>query len=202
MGGLATAGLLARAGRSVILLDRATRPGGVCQEVVIDGHRFEIGPTLLSGFGPGGPLAMLCQRLGITLPVKEVDPVFQVALPDHRISLWTQPESWWREIRREFPGEEAAWRALWSELEAVAAEREQAVRLLPSLPPEGWKERLQVWRALTLGMFSPVSAKTAATLRRAWRTPFRLAMARHGLGETSQRALGAVLWYLDRKSVV
>lgn len=196
IGGLATAGLLARVGRSVILLDRATRPGGVCQDLTIDGHRFEVGATLLSGFGPGGPLAMLSQRLGIRLAVAEADPAFQVVLPSHRISLWTQPEAWRREIRREFPDEEATWRALWSELEAVAAEREQAAKLLPSLPPERWRERLQVWRALTLGMLSPVPAKTGAILKRALHTPLRTTMLRHGLGETSQRVVEAVLWYL------
>ncbi len=196
IGGLATAGLLARAGRSVILLDQGSRPGGVCQEIVIDGHRFEVGPTLLSGLAPGGPLATLCQRLGISLSAKQSDPAFQVALPNHRISLWTQPEAWWREIRREFPDEETAWRALWSELEALAAEREQAAKLLPSLPPQGWKERLQLWRALTLGLFSSVPARTGAILKRALHTPLRATMARHGLGETSQRAVEAALWYL------
>jgi len=196
IGGLATASLLARAGHSVTLLDRASRPGGVCQELVIDGHRFEIGATLLTGFGPGGPLSLLCQRLGIDLPVETADPAFQVALPDHRISLWIQAEAWWREIRREFPDEENAWRALWSELEALAGEREQAVKLLPSLPPEGWKERLHVWRALTPGMLSSVPARTGAILKQALQTPFRATMARHGLGETSQRVVEATLWYL------
>lgn len=196
IGGLAAAGLLARAGRSVILLDRSSQPGGVCQEVVIDGHRFELGATLLSGFGPGGPLGMLCQRLGINLHIKECEPAFQVALPNHRISLWTRPEAWWREIRREFPEEEAAWRALWSELEAVAAEREQAAKVLPSLPPAGWKDRLQVWRALTPGLLSPVPARTGAILKRALRVSLRATMARHGLSETSQRVVEAALWYL------
>lgn len=196
IGGLATAGLLARAGHSVILLDRASQPGGVCQALVIDGHRFEVGATLLSGFGPDGPLAMLCQRLGLSLPVTASDPAFQVALPNHRISLWAGPEAWWREIRREFPAEEAGWRSLWSELTAVATDREQAVKLLPSLPPEGWRERLQVWRALTPGLLSPVPARTGAVLRRALRTPVRETMTRHGLGETSQRAVEAMLWYL------
>ena len=196
IGGLATAGLLARAGRSVILLDRATRPGGVCQDLTIDGHRFEVGATLLSGFGPGGPLAMLSQRLGISLPIVEADPAFQVVLPSHRISLWTRPEAWWREIRREFPDEETAWRALWSELEGVAAEREQAAKLLPFLPPERWRQRLQVWRALTLGILSPVPAKTGAILKRALHTPLHTTMLRHGLGETSQRVVEAALWYL------
>ena len=196
IGGLTTAGLLVRAGRSVILLDRASRPGGACQDVVIDGRRFEVGATLLSGFDPGGPLARLCQRLDITLPVNAADPVFQVALPDHRISLWTQPDAWWREIRREFPGEEAAWRALWSELEEAAAAREEAVKGLPSLPPEGWKERLRLWSALTFPVGSPVSAKTRATLKEVGSAPLRVSMTRHGLGERSQRALEAMLWFL------
>jgi len=92
--------------------------------------------------------------------------------------------------------EEAAWRALWSELEAVALAREQAAKLLPPLPPEGWRERLQIWRALTLGMLSPVPARTGAILKRALRTPLRATFARHGLGETSQRVMEATLWYL------
>jgi phytoene dehydrogenase-like protein len=70
----------------VILLDRATRAGGVCRDLTIDGRRFEVGATLLSGFGPGGPLTMLSQRLGISFPVAEADPAFQVVLPSHRIS--------------------------------------------------------------------------------------------------------------------
>ena len=196
VGGLATAGLLARAGRSVILLDRASRPGGVCQDLTIDGHRFEIGATLLSGFDPGGPTALLCQRLGISLSAEEADPAFQVVLPDHRISLWTRPEAWWREIRREFPEEEAAWQALWSELDSLAAERAQAVKRLPSLPPEHWRERLRIWRALAPGMLSSLPAKTGAVLRRALSTPLRTTLQRHGLGETSQRVVEATLWYL------
>jgi phytoene dehydrogenase-like protein len=163
---------------------------------VIDGRRFEVGATLLSGFGPDGPLTMLCQRLGLSLPVSESDPAFQVALPDHRISLWARPEAWWREIHREFPDEEGGWRALWSELATVAEERAQAAKLLPPLPPEGWKERFHLWRALTPGLPSPVPAGTGAVLKRALGTPFRETMSRHGLGETSQRALEAALWYL------
>lgn len=196
MGGLAAAGLLARAGRSVVLVDRAPRPGGVARAQEIEGHRFEVGTTFLSGFGPGGPLAMLCQRLGISLPVQACDPAFQVALPNHRISLWAEPEAWWREVRREFPAEEAGWQALWSELDEVATEREQAVKRLPALPPVGWRERLRVWRALTPGMLSPVPARTGRILKRALCTPARATMLRHGLGEASQRVVEAALWYL------
>lgn len=196
MGGLATACLLAKAGRSVILVDRAPVAGGVCQSLAIDGLRFDIGATLLPGFGPGGPLATLCQRLGISLSTKECDPAFQVALPQHRISLWATPAAWWREIRREFPDEEAGWRALWSELEDLAAERERALREVPPLPPEGWGNRLRVWRVVTMGPASPATTHPGGMLKRSMATSFRVTMLRHGLGQASQRVLEAGLGYL------
>ncbi len=196
IGGLATAALLARRGRSVILLDRAPRTGGVCQPLVHDTHRFEVGATLLTGFGPGGPLRILCQRLGITLPVKECDPGMQVALPHHRLSLWAEPQAWWREIRREFPDDEAGWRELWADLTGLVQERERALQELPPLPPEGWGERLRVWRVRMLGTLSPVPAQSGAVLKRALATPFQATMHRRGLGERSRRVLEAAVWYL------
>jgi phytoene dehydrogenase-like protein len=196
IGGLSTASLLARSGRSVILLDRAQQAGGVCQPLAIDGYRFELGATLLSGFSPGGPLATLCQRLGIDIPLKESDPVLQVALPRHRIGLWANPEAGWREVRREFPGDEAGWRALWRELESLAAEREQALQQLPPLAPAGWRERLRVWRVLAPAMLSPLPSQTRVMLKRAMATSFGATLLRHDLCEGSQRVFEAALWYL------
>ncbi len=196
IGGLVTASLLARSGRSVILLDRARQAGGVCQTLAIDGYRFELGATLLSGFSPGAPLATLCQRLGIDLPLKESDPVLQVALPRHRIGLWANPEAGWREVRREFPGDEASWRALWRELESLAAEREEALQHLPPLAPTGWRQRLRVWRVLAPAMLSPLPSQTRGVLKRAMATSFGATLLRHDLCEGSQRVFEAAVWYL------
>ncbi len=196
MGGVATAALVARSGRSVILVDRARRAGGVCQSLVTDGYRFEIGATLLSGFSAGGSLAALCERLSLNLALKEADPLFQVALPYHRISLWANPEGCWREVRREFPKDEPGWRTLWSDLVGLAVEREQVLRVLPALPPVGWRDRLQVWRVLKAELLSPLSSQAGSLLKRALVTPFRATLLRHGLSEASQRVLDAVLWYL------
>jgi prolycopene isomerase len=196
LGGLATAGLLAKAGRSVILLDRAARAGGVCQSLTREAYRFELGGSLLSGFTAGGPLARLREWLGLSLSTQACEPGLQVASPKHRLSLYGEADRWWPEVRREFPDEEAGWRALLSELEALARERDQVVAELPPLPPVGWSEKLRVWRALTVRALLRARAYAGGRLQKAQVTPLRSTLRRHGLGRASQQMLEACLWYL------
>ncbi len=200
MGGLATACLLARNGRSVILLERGSGAGGVCQEVRQGGYRFALGPSLLPGRGSEGPLATLCQRLDIHPPFKESDPAFQVALSRHRISVWAEAEGWWREVRREFRADEGGWRTLFSEIDGIVADRDRALRELGAWPPEGWRDRLRVWRLGILGSGPLGQGKARGVLKQALRTSFRDSMVRHGLGQGSQRVLEAGLWYLLLRS--
>lgn len=47
MGGIATAGRLAKAGMQVTVVEKNPRPGGRCDQLVVDGHRFDTGPSLL-----------------------------------------------------------------------------------------------------------------------------------------------------------
>ena len=196
LGGLATAGLLAKAGRSVILLDRAARAGGVCQSLSREEYRFELGGSLLSGFTPGGPLARLREWLGLSLSTQACEPGLQVASPKHRLSLFGEAERCWPEVRREFPEEAAGWRALLSELDTLARERDQVAAELPQLPPVGWSQNLRVWRALTVRALLRARTYAAGRLRKAQATPFRSTMRRHGLGRESQQVLEACLWYL------
>lgn len=46
-GGLSVAGRLAAAGYSVTMLERRDVPGGRCAEIVRDGHRFDVGPSIV-----------------------------------------------------------------------------------------------------------------------------------------------------------
>lgn len=141
-------------------------------------------------------MTTLCKRLGITIPVKECDPTFQVALPRHRISLRADPDAWWREVRREFREDEAGWRELFSQFDGIVAERDRALRELGPWPPEGWPDRLRVWRIRALGTRPRGQGNVRGVLKEALRTPFRVSMARQGLGHESQRVLEAGLWYL------
>lgn len=196
LGGLATASLLARAGRSVMLLERAPQAGGVCQGLIREGYRFELGGALLGGFTHGGPLARLQERLGLSLPTQACEPGLQVASPTHRLSLFGDPDRLWPEVRREFPEDEAGWRALLSELDTLARDRDQVAAELPLLPPDGWGEGLRTWRVLTLRALLGGRMQVGGRLKSAQATPFRATLLRHGLSRASQQVLEASLWYL------
>lgn len=196
IGGLAVAALLARAGRSVIVLERAREAGGVCQPIRREAGCFGIGGAVLSGFGPGRPLQRLCERLGLSLPVSPCDPPLQVVLPRHRVSLYADAERFRSEIHREFPVVEEGWRALWSELEALAAEHDRAVAEFPPLPPEGWQGRVRFWRASVRRAVSGLVARANGQLPRAQATPFRATLRRHGLDGASRQVVEATLHYL------
>ncbi len=196
IGGLAVAALLARTGRSVVLLERAAEVGGACRPIVRDGYRFDAGATFFAGAGPRGALTTLLMRLGIDLPRTACDPTLQTALPRHRLTFFRDPERWWPEIRREVPGDEPGWRSLLAELAALASDRDALVATLPALPPVGWRARLRFGQGLARQYLFSATRQATQRLRTAEKTPLRTTLARVGLGPVSQQALEACLWYL------
>src|SRR5215211_8169848 len=46
IGGIATAARLAKNGYDVTVLEKEATPGGRANQIIRDGHRFDIGPTL------------------------------------------------------------------------------------------------------------------------------------------------------------
>lgn len=196
MGGIMAACLLARAGRSVVVFDRSPEAGGASRVLSLDGCRFEPGTSFLTGLGPSGPATLLCQRLGLALPTVETEPALQVALRRHRISFWQDSDRWWREIRREFPEDEAGWRALLARLDEQLASRERILGVAPSLPPEQWPTRLRWWLRSRLGKMVGAQASAWRMVGRAMATPFRATLDEIALGPASRQVLEAVLWYL------
>jgi len=197
IGGLAVAGLLAKAGRAVVLLDASAQVGGACLGMTQEGHRYDLGVGPITGAGPGGAIATLCERLQISLPTVACDPALQVALPRHRVDLPRSTEGWWPEIHREFPDDEEAWHELVSDLAALARDREELVRRLPPLPPDGWPDRFRCWRRLTLQRAVGVARPATRKLQAAAAMPFHATLAEYGLGAPSRQALEACLWFLS-----
>jgi phytoene dehydrogenase-like protein len=196
IGGLAAAAVLAKAGRSVLLLEASDRLGGACLGIAPDGHRYDVGVGVLTGVGAGGSVATLCERLGIALPTIACDPAIQVALPGHRVDFARSVDGWWPEIQREFSEEEAGWHALVSDLAALAADRDRLAAALPPLPAETLRDRLRCWRTLAARRWRGETRRATQELRRAAGTSFRETLEEHGLGTASRQTLEACLWYL------
>ena len=85
--GLTAAALLAHSGRRVLLLEGHIEPGGCASTYERrrpngDTYLFDVGATLFAGFQPGGAHHWVGQRLGITWPVRPLEPAMDVLLPD------------------------------------------------------------------------------------------------------------------------
>ena len=72
IGGLCAAGLCARAGREVLVLEAHHQPGGAAHGFQRQGYHFESGPSLWSGLGrwpSSNPLAQVLRALGQSVEV-------------------------------------------------------------------------------------------------------------------------------------
>jgi phytoene desaturase len=89
LGGIVTAGRLARAGFSVTVVERNSHPGGRADQLTIDGHRFDTGPTLFlmpeifrEAFDALGA------EMDSHLDLVRIDPTYQIHFADgRRLSL-------------------------------------------------------------------------------------------------------------------
>src|SRR5512143_3312389 len=83
LGGIATAARLARQGYHVTVLEQNAKPGGRCDQLVRDGHRFDIGPTLfLMPEVFAETYAALGARMEDQLDLRRIDPTYAVRFDD------------------------------------------------------------------------------------------------------------------------
>ncbi len=83
LGGIATAARLARTGYHVTVVEQNARPGGRCDQLVRDGHRFDLGPTLLlmpEVFAE--TYSALGARMAEQLDLRRIDPTYRVRFDD------------------------------------------------------------------------------------------------------------------------
>jgi len=89
IGGIVTAGSLARKGYEVTLFEKNAHPGGRCGTFVKDGHRFDVGATFL--MMPGvyeEAFSALGKSMSDELTLYRMDPVYRVKFPgDKEISF-------------------------------------------------------------------------------------------------------------------
>lgn len=83
IGGIATAARLARNGFEVTVLEKNSQPGGRCNQIVRDGHRFDIGPTLfLMPEVWEETFAALGEKMSDHLDLRRIDPTYKVHFDD------------------------------------------------------------------------------------------------------------------------
>src|SRR5215213_1371817 len=83
IGGIATAARLAKNGYEVTVLEKESTPGGRCNQIIRDGHRFDIGPTLfLMPEIWEGTSASLGERMSDHLELRLIDPTYKVHFDD------------------------------------------------------------------------------------------------------------------------
>lgn len=83
LGGIATAGRLARQGYAVTVVEKNASPGGRCDQFVRDGHRFDTGATLfLMPEVFAETYAALGERMEDHLDLRRIDPTYRVRFDD------------------------------------------------------------------------------------------------------------------------
>jgi phytoene desaturase len=83
IGGIATAARLAKNGYDVTVLEKNGNSGGRCNQIIRDGHRFDIGPTLfLMPEVWEETFASLGERMSDHLDLRRIDPTYKVHFDD------------------------------------------------------------------------------------------------------------------------
>lgn len=83
IGGIATAARLAKNGYEVTVLEKEATPGGRANQIIRDGHRFDIGPTLfLMPEVWEETFASLGEKMSDHLDLKRIDPTYKVRFDD------------------------------------------------------------------------------------------------------------------------
>ena len=154
--GLTAAALLVRAGARVQVIEGHTVPGGCASFYQRAGFRFDVGATLVSGFGRRGVHRRLFELLGTEVEVQAVEPAMVVRLPDETVVRFGDAR-WPVERIRAF-GESAE--PFWREQERIADLAWDFSTRFPMLPVGA-----EVVRALAHS-FRPRHAPLAFTLGR------------------------------------
>lgn len=83
IGGIAAAGRLGRAGYRVTVVEKNSQPGGRCDQIVRDGHRFDVGPTIfLMPEVFAETYAALGQRMADHLDLRRINPTYRITFDD------------------------------------------------------------------------------------------------------------------------
>ena len=162
IGGLTVAGVLARAGADVTVLENHIYPGGCAGTFYHRDHLFDAGATVAGGFYPGGPMDQLAKAVGIDeWGGRASEATMTVTLPDGlRFTRWAD-ERRWTERRAAF-GESGL--RFWQHQEKVADHLWRFAELGAPFPPQSLREVGRLTRAGLKWAGSDIRSLTLARL--------------------------------------
>lgn len=160
IGGLTTAALLARSGRSVLVVERHDRPGGYAHGFRRKRYTFDSGVHLVSGCGPegfvGGQIIhRILQAVGITDDVEfiSVNPYARVSFPGVTFEMPQGAESFIKSLCQKFPPESNGIRDFFATCLQLAEQVSIANDVMETGNPQLIREKLAIllrYRNLTL----------------------------------------------------
>jgi prolycopene isomerase len=107
LGGLSTAGYLAKAGKKVLVLEHHTVPGGYAHEFRRGKYRFEVALHALDGAAPGGWSYPILKDLEVFDQVHfhRIDPFYTVRFPKQEVVAYADLMIYESELVKHFPHE-------------------------------------------------------------------------------------------------
>ena len=106
IGGIATAGRLARSGYDVTVIEKNAKPGGRTDQLVRDGHRFDTGPSLfLMPEVFEETYEALGERMDDHLDLRRIDPTYRIRFEgDTELSLTSDLNAMQEQLEAIEPG--------------------------------------------------------------------------------------------------
>ena len=169
--GLATAALLTKQGKEVILLEKHAAIGGCASFFRRMKCTFDVGATTLSGLRPHQPLGRLFADLNLEPSIKHCDPGMVIHLDGKNIVRHADLNQWIAEAESHF-GEKGQ-RKFWTEIHAIDAKMWEILHRNPEFPPRSIRELIK--------MGSRISNLTALPLLRDLFRPMDVLIEKHGL---------------------
>ncbi|WP_298437976.1 phytoene desaturase [uncultured Jannaschia sp.] len=112
LGGLAATMRLGAKGWRVTVVDKLDMPGGRASSITMDGHRFDLGPTIVTAPEVFRRLFSDCGRdFDTAVDLRPLDPFYRITWPDgSHLDTFAGDAAMEAEIARVSPGDVAGWR--------------------------------------------------------------------------------------------
>ena len=170
LGGLTAAGLLAKRGLSVLVLERNCQPGGSCGAFRRRGYTLDLGAAMLFGFGETGfnPHRFVMNELGEDLDVYRHEAMYRLWYDGKPVVFWPEPGRFFGELAKLFPGTIGQLESFYHELEGLyeAVMSANSVFLSPTETPRAELGRAFLEHPLMQARLLGLLSKNTAHLMR------------------------------------